>query len=574
MNLTRRALLRRAAGAAGVSAASLLYAGHPSFARGLGQPPELFQLPVGDLDGVSPVLVAARPFVLAGVSWHAPANAGIELRSRPVGGRFSPWVSATARGHDGDGPPSRPGQFGEPLWTGVADAIQVRSDRPVDGLIVHCVAPTRRSVWEAAASSEAAIVGIGREPLARPTLPTAGGQPPIIARSAWAGNAGPAFPPVYGAVHLAFVHHTVNPNGYAAADVPAMLLAIYQFHRYVRGWNDIGYNFLIDAYGRVWEGRAGGIDLPVIGAQAGGYNLESTGVAMLGTFDSVLPSVVAQATLAQLLSWKLSLHGAPVMGRVTVEVDPTDAFYTPFAPGALVALPRIAGHRDGCSTGCPGNALYAHLPTIRTSARTLTRQASALTLAGAGGARTAANDLALAGVTVTAGKPLSVSGRLVALAGEPLATAPIVVQSITVDSAGVASDRTVAQAQTAIDGTWSATVMPTENLLLRAVHPVAPASVSALLSVGVQPALTLTPVPYAPSPATGRVPLTGTIDPQKQSVEILVHRVGSPRASASMKTVSVHGRQFAVTLRCGPAPTGSGRRRRPTPGRSRAARGR
>ena len=88
-----------------------------------------------------------------------------------------------------------------------------------------------------------------------------------------------------------------------------MLLAIYQFHRYVRGWNDIGYNFLIDAYGRVWEGRAGGIDLAVIGAQAGGYNLESTGVAMLGTFDRCCRAPVAQATLARLLAWKLSLHG-------------------------------------------------------------------------------------------------------------------------------------------------------------------------------------------------------------------------------------------------------------------------
>ena len=93
--------------------------------------------------------------------------------------------------------------------------------------------------------------------------------------------------PEYGAVRMAFVHHTENPNGYAAGEVPAMLRAIYAFHRYVHGWNDIGYNFAIDLYGRIFEARAGGIDEPVVGAQAGGYNLASTGVAVLGTFSGV-----------------------------------------------------------------------------------------------------------------------------------------------------------------------------------------------------------------------------------------------------------------------------------------------
>ena len=81
---------------------------------------------------------------------------------------------------------------------------------------------------------------------------------------------------------MAFVHHTENPNGYSAGEVPAMLRAIYAFHRYVNGWNDIGYNFVIDLYGRIFEARAGGIDEPVVGAHAGGYNLVSTGVAVLG----------------------------------------------------------------------------------------------------------------------------------------------------------------------------------------------------------------------------------------------------------------------------------------------------
>ena len=112
-----------------------------------------------------------------------------------------------------------------------------------------------------------------------------------------------------------------------------MLFAMYQFHRFVRGWHDIGYNFVIDAFGRVWEARQGGIDLAVVGAQAGGYNQQSTGVSLLGTFSSVVsPSRAAIDALERLLAWKLSLHGIPTLGEVTVEVNPSDFFYTPFPP--------------------------------------------------------------------------------------------------------------------------------------------------------------------------------------------------------------------------------------------------
>jgi hypothetical protein len=117
--------------------------------------------------------------------------------------------------------------------------------------------------------------------------------------------------------------------------------------------------------------RAGGIDEAVIGAQAGGYNLESTGVAVLGTFSDVVAPPAAIAALERLLAWKLLLHGLPTLGNVTVEVDPAAAFYTPFRPGAQVSLPRIAGHRDGDLTDCPGNAFYARLPAIRRRAAAL-----------------------------------------------------------------------------------------------------------------------------------------------------------------------------------------------------------
>jgi hypothetical protein len=96
------------------------------------------------------------------------------------------------------------------------------------------------------------------------------------------------------------------------------VLGICLFHRNGNGWNDIGYNFLVDRHGQVFEGRAGGIDQPVLGAQAGGFNAPSTGVSVIGDFSRVAPPKVAMESLARVLAWKLSIHGVPAKGRTTV----------------------------------------------------------------------------------------------------------------------------------------------------------------------------------------------------------------------------------------------------------------
>jgi hypothetical protein len=224
---------------------------------------------IGRLAGESAVVRAPRRFALAGVQWSAPAAARIELRTRTRGGPWGPWALASVTGHDADRRSAAASPaFGEPLWVGTAEMLQLRSSRPVSGVRAHFV--VRPAIGVELASAAAF-------PLARPVLDAGPGQPPIIVRSAWAGHqAPPAEPAQYGSVQLAFVHHTDNPNGYSPADVPPMLLAIFDYHRYVRGFFDIAYNFIIDAFGRIWEARAGGIDEPVIGAHAGGFNEVST----------------------------------------------------------------------------------------------------------------------------------------------------------------------------------------------------------------------------------------------------------------------------------------------------------
>ena len=168
--------------------------------------------------------------------------------------------------------------------------------------------------------------------------------------------------PDYGEVRAAFVHHTVNPNDYTREEAPDVVLAICRYHRNSNGWNDIGYNFLVDRFGTIYEGRAGGIDQPVIGAQAQGYNAQSTGIANLGTFTSVEQTPEALNAMAALIRWKLPIEGAPTAGTTTLMS--AGRLDQPLSRrGAQVRVPRVIGHRDTGATACPGNALYAQLPS-------------------------------------------------------------------------------------------------------------------------------------------------------------------------------------------------------------------
>ncbi len=161
--------------------------------------------------------------------------------------------------------------------------------------------------------------------------------------------------PDYGQVQVGFVHHTAGSNSYAAAQVPSILRGIYAFHVKDRGWSDIGYQFLVDKFGRIWEGRYGGVDKAVVGAQVGGYNSGSFGASVIGDFTSTNPPTAALTAIEQLFAWKFTLHGIPASGRVQVN----DKVFN-----------RISGHRDAGGTTCPGQRLYDRLGTIRSAVAT------------------------------------------------------------------------------------------------------------------------------------------------------------------------------------------------------------
>ena len=518
--LTRRAVLR---GAAVVGAAALI---DPTGSLARAQPSGVFSRYVGTVDGESRPLEAPARFALAGVEWRSPARARIELRTRLRGeGGWGAWVLASVQGHGPDGTSASAPHFGEPIWTGPADYVQLRTAVAVSRVRLHFVAAGGPGPHAAAAA--AAL------PLAQPVLEAGPGQPPIIAREAWAqGHAPPRHLPEYGTVKLAFVHHSETPNGYGAAQVPSILSSIFVYHRYVRDYFDIGYNFAVDAYGRIWEARAGGIDQAVMGAHAGGYNTESTGVVVLGSFTGVAPPPAALSALERLLAWKLALHGVPALGRVSVEVSPSGSDYTAFAPGSHVSLPRIAGHRDGDQTSCPGDALYARLPSLRPRVASLTGNALRLSIAAPV-------------APVSPGASVTVAGQLAELSGgAPLAGAPIELQQLT----GAHVETTVATLITDADGGWSLPVTASVNTLLRALHRVAPAAVSDVVVIAVAPVLTLSLVSSAPLVASG------TVTPAGPHVTIDLYR---GRRLVASKRVAAAGGNFTARIK------------RPPPGRYR-----
>jgi hypothetical protein len=331
-------------------------------------------------------------------------------------------------------------------------------------------------------------------------------------------------------VRLAFVHHSDNLNGYSAPDVPAMILAIYDYHRFANGWFDIGYNFVIDAFGRIWEARAGGIDEPVIGAHAGGFNAVSTGIAMLGTFMDAVPPPPAMEALTELLAWKLPLHGAPALGRITVTAEPTTPGVTAYPPGRRVTLPRIAGHRDGDLTDCPGNDLYARLPALRTAVDGRV----------GGAARTAVLDLHLSRSAVPdPGAAITAGGTLAALGGAPLAGATVEIQSVT----GLGQATTLATVLTDAGGAWTATVTVARSMVLRALHPDAPAAVSDPVAVGLVPVITLGVASASP------LRVRGTIHPALRRVTLDVYRLaGTHRRHVLTRTLTVSRGRFATGL--------------------------
>jgi hypothetical protein len=540
----RRRLNRREAiglGAAAVAAGAVRP--RMAYARA---PAALFEMAIDGEDArasvagwhTTRVLRAPRRFDLMGLRWARGSRVEAQVRVRRRGGSWSRWVALPAAGeHRPDGAAAPPGT--EPAWTGAADLFQLRLRGHVHGLRARFVraqpaARTARAVG-------ARLRGRSRARVARTDAQAAQIFPPrIIPRSAWGGDSvPPRSPPSYGEVRAAFVHHTVTVNEYAPEDSAGIVLGMARYHRDSNHWNDLGYNFVVDKYGQVFEGRAGGVDLAVVGAQAQGYNSVSTGVACLGTFSAVAQTEPGMDALARLIGWKLSLHGVPAQGQVTVISGggPTNRYPN----GTPVTLERISGHRDGDNTSCPGDVLYGQLADLRV--------------------RAAHYSGPLSGVTVRAAAkrvramPVALSGELRFPDGGSPAGAPLAIQFA---GAGREDWQQVANTSCAADGRWQTTAALPRSGKVRAVFPGDPAHgllTSAPVSITVLPSLLLS-LGSRRIRAGNAVLATGSLTPPPAGgrVELRLERqVGRRWVRVARKRINVRGGRFQTRLRTGRA---------------------
>ncbi|MEU2431073.1 N-acetylmuramoyl-L-alanine amidase [Streptomyces sp. NPDC007861] len=196
-------------------------------------------------------------------------------------------------------------------------------------------------------------------------------RPPVTSRAGWGADESispetPEYLPG-GKIKAVVVHHTAESNTYTCADAPAVVRGVYTYHVKQLGWKDIGYNFLVDKCGTVYEGRKGGVDLPVLGAHAYGFNTETTGISVLGTYTDAAPTTAAMTSVARIAAWKLGQYGVSPTGTATLTAGAAgqNLFGQTWAQGAQRTLPAIHGHRDGYNTQCPGTAFYNQLGTIR-----------------------------------------------------------------------------------------------------------------------------------------------------------------------------------------------------------------
>ncbi|MFH8370898.1 N-acetylmuramoyl-L-alanine amidase [Streptomyces sp. NPDC018031] len=369
-----------------------------------------------------------RPFSLVGVVWDDPAthfHGRVQVRTRAAGtGAWSAWrdLQTHSDAPDAGSSERRTGRVRggtAPLWVGASDGVQARvrtgagATAPLPtGLRLELVdpgpPPTGRALTPGPPGTgptdpsppetdpddsvfpdigfpeielPSSVETPGPEPAAlEPAVleeeavlpgaaPHAAPRPRIYTRAGWGADEGlrESKFSYTRTVKAAFVHHSATGNDYTCAQVPSVLRAIYRYHVKSSGWRDFGYNFAVDKCGNIYEGRAGGVARAVMGAHTLGFNTNTMGVVVLGSYGSSSPSKAATRGLAQLTAWKLGLFGRNPKATTTL----VSAGSNKYRKGAKVRLKVISGHRDGFVTSCPGDRLYSKLGTVRATAARL-----------------------------------------------------------------------------------------------------------------------------------------------------------------------------------------------------------
>ncbi|WP_371407366.1 peptidoglycan recognition protein [Kribbella sp. NBC_00662] len=313
------------------------------------------------LDGPT-IQARTKPFGMVAVTWPEGAqNVTAKVRVERDG-KWTDWESLSVEDEHGPDPlvPEGIERAGtEPLWVGNATGVQASavtdSGTTIAGAKVVLIQPGVLASDADEPSAQSVEPAASRAPYPMPLM---------VSRKRWGADerlrthngAACARPKYTTTVLAAFVHHTADRNDYTRTQVPAMVRTMYAYHVKSRGWCDLGYNFLVDRFGRVFEGRYGGAQLPVLGAHTAAFNSNSFGVALIGNFEQATPPAAMLESTARVIAWKLDANYRSPLATITLDGS---------------RLHTVSGHRDTKATACPGTQLYNKLGWLKQRVNTL-----------------------------------------------------------------------------------------------------------------------------------------------------------------------------------------------------------
>ena len=322
--------------------------------------------------------VTTGDFGLVGISSEQPLDPDTRIVVRVrEGGNWSDWsaIGVTEHGPDLETEEANGALFGsEPLLTGDADGVEVRMDTPGgvvprNAQVVLIDNPVVEADALLPAPADVSSLPMSTVQASAVSAP----MPTIITRAEWGadetqrrGNAR-----IAPTIKAAFVHHTTSKSDYAPEQAAQQMRNLYSW--YVRGlkYQDMAYNFLVDRFGRLYEGRGGGMDQAVVGGHTAGFNEETFAVSAIGNFQTFTPAPAEMEAIVEsvssLISWKMSMNHRDPNGSTTL-VSNSGSGTSRFKPGESATAAVVGGHRDIGSTACPGQHLHAQLPNIRARA--------------------------------------------------------------------------------------------------------------------------------------------------------------------------------------------------------------
>ena len=324
--------------------------------------------------------VAARaesvdPFSLVAITAEEPFESGTRVLVRVrEDDTWSAWqpLTITDHGPDPDSVEARGIRYGtDPLLTDTADGVQVRIDTPgglePDGTEVMLV---DNPVVDSDAELPEPVDGSLIAPVSVAQASTVAAMPPIITRAEWGADeslrrGAPQYSPT---IKAAFVHHTASKNDYTPEEAAKQVRNLYSYFTRGLRYSDMAYNFLVDRFGRLYEGRAGGLDQAVVGGHTAGFNNETFAISAIGNFQKAAPPADQMAaivdSISSLTAWKLAMNHRDPNGTIPLVSD-SDNGTSRYRPGETATALVIGGHGDIGSTRCPGQHLEVQIPAIR-----------------------------------------------------------------------------------------------------------------------------------------------------------------------------------------------------------------